>query len=59
VLKHIHEPILGEEQEYVCLLCETQFFHKETTQPVCPNCGAAEPDKVVLISELEEEEERK
>lgn len=45
------------ENEYKCLMCDTQFVHFNNGQATCPKCGSKDSRTVLQTRELEDEDD--
>ena len=42
-------------EEYLCHVCEEEFFVFENSDPVCPRCGTKNPEDLEKLPLLDDE----
>jgi hypothetical protein len=50
------EKYVQEAQEYICTVCDAQFFYLPPAKLACPKCGTDRPESLVAQSAVEDEE---
>ncbi len=45
-------------EEYLCESCDAKFFYMGSGELQCPECGTKDPDFLIPLSEIEEDDER-
>jgi hypothetical protein len=51
------ERYVQEAQEYVCKVCDAQFFYLQPAKLVCPKCGTDNPASLVAQPSIKGEDE--
>ena len=47
-----------DAEEYVCQACEEKFFYLPPGHLICPKCGGDDPEFLLRLEAMEEEDER-
>lgn len=52
------ERSVQEAQEYICTVCDAQFFYLYPAKLVCPKCGNDKAEALVVESASEDEDDQ-
>ncbi|PWU00820.1 MAG: hypothetical protein C5B53_03565 [Candidatus Melainabacteria bacterium] len=51
------ERYVQEAQEYICTVCDAQFFYLQPAKLACPKCGCDRPESLVVQPAVKDEED--